>query len=66
MDEIVNMVAQKTGLPADKARMAVETVANYLKGKLPPNISPLIDSALAGKSPDLGDIQKNLGGIFGK
>jgi len=66
MDEIVNLVSQKTGLAPDKARMAVETVANYLKGKLPQNISPLIDTALSGKSPDLGDVQKNLGGLFGK
>jgi hypothetical protein len=46
--------------------MAVETVANYLKCKHPQNISPLIDTALSGKSPDLGDVQKNLGGLFGK
>ncbi len=66
MDEIVNLVAQKTGLPQDKARMAVETVANFLKGKLPPDIAPAIDAALSGKSPSAGDIEKGIGGLFGK
>jgi hypothetical protein len=35
MNEIVNLVAQKTGLPADKAQQATEVVINYLKEKLP-------------------------------
>lgn len=39
MDELIKLVAQKTGLPQDKARVAVDTVINFLKKKLPPTIA---------------------------
>ncbi len=35
MNEIVHLVAQKTGLSEDKARQAAEVVLGYLKDKLP-------------------------------
>ena len=35
MDELVKLVASRTGIPEDKARMAVELVMQHLKGKLP-------------------------------
>ena len=64
MDELIKMVAQKTGLPQDKAKVAVDTVINFLKQKLPPNMGGTIDAALAGgKLPD--DLSKGLGGLLG-
>ncbi|HET6567516.1 MAG TPA: hypothetical protein VFG50_06090 [Rhodothermales bacterium] len=66
MEELVGLVAQKTGLPQDKARIAVETVLNYVKGKLPPAMSGQIDSVVSGSSPGgLGDMAKGIGGMFG-
>lgn len=56
MDELVNMVAQRTGIPADKARMAVETVLGHLKEKLPAPIASQIDAALGGGGGGLGGI----------
>jgi hypothetical protein len=35
MNEIVQLVAQKTGLSEEKAQQATEVVINYLKDKLP-------------------------------
>jgi nucleoid DNA-binding protein len=35
MNEIVHLVAQKTGLSEEKAQQATEVVINYLKDKLP-------------------------------
>ena len=35
MDELVRQVAEKVGVSEDKARVAVETVVNFLKEKLP-------------------------------
>ncbi len=35
MDELINMVAQRTGLAPEKARTAVDTVVGFLKDKLP-------------------------------
>jgi len=48
MDEIVQLVAKKTGLPKETAKIAVETVINYLKKKLPKPIGAQIDGLLKG------------------
>ncbi len=61
MDELVNLVAQKTGIPQAQARTAVETVITYLKQRLPAPIAGQIDAVLSGKSA-MGD----LGSLLGK
>lgn len=67
MEELIEMVAQKTGLPPERARTAVETVLNYVKGKLPPAVSGQIDHVVGGgTSGGLGDMAKGIGGMFGK
>jgi len=64
MDELVKLVAQKTGMPQDKAKVAVDTVINFLKKKLPPTIAGQLDTIMAGgKTPD--DLMKGLGGLLG-
>lgn len=65
MDELVNLVAQKTGLPKDTAKIAVETVLNFLKQKLPPALAGQVDGLLSGGS-QLGDIEQGLSSLFGK
>ena len=35
MDELIKLVSQKTGLSAEMAKTAVETVVGFLKDKLP-------------------------------
>ncbi len=62
MDELVKLVQQKTGLPQDKAKQAVDTVIGYLKQKLPQPIAGQIDAVLAG---NMGDLAKGLGGMLG-
>ena len=66
MEELVKLVSQKTGIPQDKAQMAVDVILNYLKGKLPPSVAPFLDSAAKGQVPNTGDIAGTLGGLFGK
>jgi hypothetical protein len=54
--ELVRMVAEKTGLPEDKAQAAAETVLGYLKSRLPASLSSQLDHAASGggdKDPDL-------------
>ena len=64
MDELIELVASKTGLPPDKAKVAVNTVISFLKKKLPPNIAGQLDALLAGGGlPD--DLTKGLGGLLG-
>jgi hypothetical protein len=68
MDQIVKLVAQKTGLSEEKAKIAVETVIGFLKDKLPAPIAGQIDSVLGGEggAPGLGGLAQGLGGMLGK
>jgi hypothetical protein len=62
--ELIRMVAEKTGVSEDKARVAAETVVGYLKGKLPPAVSNQLDSVAAGGG-SVGDIASGIGSKFG-
>lgn len=64
MDELIKLVSQKTGLPQDKAKVAVDTVVNFLKKKLPPAIAGQLDTILAGGNIP-NDLTKGLGGLLG-
>ena len=68
MNELVKMVSQKTGLSEEMARTAVDTVLNYLKGKLPAPIAGQIDSLLGGSEAGstVESLTKGLGGLFGQ
>ena len=61
MDELVKMVAARTGIPEDKARMAVELIVQHLKGKLPEPLAGQIDAALTGGGGGLGGLLGKLG-----
>ena len=74
MEELVNEVAQKTGLSQDDARKAVDVIINTLKSKLPAPIATHLDSFLAsGMSGGVGSLvdeasgmlKGKLGGLFG-
>ena len=64
MDELVALVAEKTGLSEEMSKMAVETVLGYLKEKLPAPIAGQIDGLLSGEGG--GGVAGALGGLFGK
>ena len=63
MQELYNLVAQKTGLSAEQSKMAVDTVISYLKSKLPAPIASEVDAVLGGNM-DLGSAAGMLGGLF--
>ncbi len=63
MDELVTTLTEKTGLSEDKARVAADTVINYLKSKLPSSVAGQVDNALAGGG---SSVSERLGGILGK
>jgi uncharacterized protein (DUF2267 family) len=67
MDQLVQLVAEKTGIDTDKAKEAVDAVLAFLKEKLPEPVAGQIDSLLSGGSGgDLIDKGKDmLGGLFG-
>jgi hypothetical protein len=78
MDELVALVAKKTGLPKEQAKMAVTAVLDFLKQKLPAPIASQVDAVLTGKGTvgavasalddgklDANDAANLLGGLFG-
>jgi hypothetical protein len=74
MDELVNAVAQRTGISQEDARKAVLAVIDVLKSKLPAPIAGHLDSFLGGGSggginaleTEAEDLIKGkLGGLFG-
>lgn len=73
MEELIKLVSEKTGLPPQAAKLAVETVVQFLKAKLPGPIASQLDSVVAGGGVSaegalgqVGDLAKGLGGMFGK
>lgn len=70
MEDLIKLVAEKTGITTSQATMAVETVAGYIKTKLPAGMQGTVDSMLkggsAGDSGDmLGGLKDKMGGMFG-
>jgi hypothetical protein len=78
MEELVALVSKKTGLNKEQATMAVTTVLNFVKSKLPPPIAAQVDGVLSGSSPlgaashalddgkiDMNDAANLLGGLLG-
>ena len=70
MEELIQQVVSRTGISADHARTAVDTVITFLKAKLPAPIAGQVDAALGGGGGDagggLGNIASGVGGLFGK
>jgi hypothetical protein len=65
MEELVNLIVKKTGLPAATARTVVNLVIDYLKKKLPAPLAGQIDGLLSNAGAVKG-AEDMLGGLFGK
>src|SRR5690606_30479306 len=50
MEELIQQVVSRTGISADNARSAVDTVITFLKAKLPAPIAGQLDSVLGGNA----------------
>jgi hypothetical protein len=67
MDDMVRQVAERTGLPEDKALAAARAAVDFLDDKLPPPVGGHLKSLLAGEGGGgLGDAAGKLGGLFGR
>lgn len=70
MANIVQLVQEKTGISEEQARMAVNTVTEYLKDKLPAPIAAQVDGLLGADASSTVDQASSmlggLGGMFGK
>lgn len=56
MEELVEKVVERAGVSEEQARLAVETVADVLRERLPSPYNKYVDSFLNGEG---------IGGIFG-
>jgi hypothetical protein len=74
MDELINLVVQKTGISPENAQKAVQVVIDCLKSKLPGPLASHIDSFITGGMSggigtlggEAGELLKGkLGGLFG-
>jgi len=74
MDELVQVLMQKTGMSQEKAQEVVNTVVSHIKARLPGPIASHLDSFLSGAtSGELAAIEDKaksmmaaLGGVLGK
>lgn len=64
MDELIELVAEKTGLPKETAKVAVDTVIDFLKDKLPGPVAAQLDALLEGG--DVSGLMGGLGSLLGK
>lgn len=78
MQELIELVTKKTGLPKEQAKMAVELVVDFIKKKLPGPVAEQVDAVLSGKGTlgaladalddgklDANDAANLLGGLLG-
>jgi len=66
MEELLNTVAEKTGLPLDKAQGAIDAVMDFMKDKLPAPIASQVEKLVSGGGDAAGGLTDKLGGMFGK
>ena len=63
MDELIAAIAEKTGLPVEKAKDAAQAALDFIKEKLPDPIASQIDGFLSGNA---GGISDAIGGVTDK
>lgn len=62
MEQLIKMVSEKTGISADQAKGAVDTVLGFLKDKIP-GIGGQLDGLLSGDLGCLADMAKDKLGL---
>jgi hypothetical protein len=71
MDELINLIVQKTGISQENAQKAAQTAIDFLKSKLPAPVAGQVDAVLAGDMSGIagqaGEMLKGkLGGALGE
>lgn len=63
MDELVDLIVKKTGIPEATAKQIVDVVMDFLKEKLPGPIADSLENLLEGNGA--ADLLGGLAGLFG-
>jgi len=67
MNELIDLIVKKTGLPKETAKQVVDIVIKFLKDKLPDTFDALIDKVLVAGNDgklDVSDAMNLLGGFM--
>jgi len=64
MEELVNLVVEKTGLPKQTAQTVVTLVVDFIKKKLPAPVAAQVDAVLNNEGT-MGQAANLLGGLLG-
>lgn len=69
MDELIDRIQERTGIPEDKAREAANAAVGFIKEKLPEPIADKLDDFIAGNADSIADLADGavdkLKGMFG-
>ena len=67
MEELIKQVSEKAGISEEQAKAAVETIAGFLKERVPAPFNGYVDSYLSGEggSEGGGGLLGGLSGMFG-
>lgn len=49
MEDVIKLVADKTGISPEQAKSAIETVVGFLKEKLPAGLGEQLEGVMSGK-----------------
>lgn len=65
MEELIKKLTEEVGLTEEQALQTMAAVKEFIMGKVPPMMHPMIDNFLASKkegNDPLADMMKNFGG----
>ncbi len=67
MEELIKLVSQKANITDQVSRVAVDTVLNYIKQRLPQPLASQVDRVVqTGQRLNTQDIAGEVGGMFGQ
>jgi len=67
MDELIEMIVQRTGISKEQAEEIANIVLEFIKSKLPSSIADQLDSLISGEGGGLlGTITGAIGDLLGK
>lgn len=68
MDDLIRMVSERAGISPDQAKLAVNVMMEFVKGKMPligDQLKGLLTGGGDGGNP-LGEVMNKIGGMFGR
>jgi len=68
MEQLINLVVQRTGISPTQAQQAVQTVFGYLRDKLPGPLASQVENAIGGQMGSggtMGQGQQTVGDLGG-